>query len=368
MIVRMNAPAERWLSPRATWLAIFGAWTLLVLLSAAQLYVYEATTGKPMPLRDALGWAMLAWYSWALLCPLIVPFVRRFRLEPGRWKRRLPIHLAGCVVFPLLKFAVQVALEPLVNPTRASFAESYVHFLAKGFHLAVITYWGIVVVSHLAYFLRRAVQRELAANRLQVQLANARLEALKTQIHPHFMFNTLQAATTLMHEDVDAAEGMLVRLAELLRASLDEAGVQEVPLARELELAAAYLAIEEARFKDRLKVSVNVDADVRDARVPVLILQPLIENAVRHGIARSKRSDLIEICGRREGVDLRLEVRNANATLGPVSDRGLGLANTKARLAELYGARQRFELQTILGGGVVAVVTIPLQRALAVRA
>jgi two-component system LytT family sensor kinase len=191
------------------------------------------------------------------------------------------------------------------------------------------------------------------------------LEVLRAQIHPHFLFNTLQAATTLIHEDPDGAEDILLRLSELLRVSIDESHIQEISLERELEVLDLYMGIQARRFGDRLRFEVSIDEDVRDCMVPALILQPLIENAIRHGIGRHKGTDTVSVRGFQQGEFLRLEVLNLNSHLEekPVAlpGRGVGLANTRARLEQLYGERQELRLHKLEPTGVCAEISIPLR-------
>jgi two-component system LytT family sensor kinase len=193
------------------------------------------------------------------------------------------------------------------------------------------------------------------------------LEVLRAQIHPHFLFNTLQTATTLIHEDPDGAEDILLRLSELLRVSVDESHIQEVPLERELEVLDLYTGIQARRFGDRLQFELSIDQNVRDCLVPAMILQPLIENAIRHGIGRHKGSDTVCLRAFQEREFLRLEVRNLNSSLedkpAGLLGRGVGLANTRARLEQLYGDRQEFQIRNLEPTGVCAELSIPLRSA-----
>ncbi len=210
------------------------------------------------------------------------------------------------------------------------------------------------------------MQQELRASKLEAQLSAAQLQALRAQIHPHFLFNTtLQAATTLIQEDPGGAEDILLRLSDLLRVSVDESHVQEVSLERELELLDLYLGIQSRRFRDRLQFDVSVEQSVRNCMVRVLILQPLVENAISHGIGRHRGSDTVTIRGFPEGEFLRLEVLNLNSHLEEKSleseRRGLGLTNTRARLEQLYGSRQRLRLRQLEPSGVCTEILLPLR-------
>jgi LytS/YehU family sensor histidine kinase len=194
-------------------------------------------------------------------------------------------------------------------------------------------------------------------------LAQAELQNLKMQLHPHFLFNTLHAISVLMQEDVTAANRMLVRLSELLRLTLENAGTQETALRQELEFLRLYLEIEQTRFQDRLAVKIEVDPAALDARVPSLILQPLVENALRHGIARNPGAGVIEIRAHRESELLRLEVRDNGPGLRAEVEEGVGLSNTRARLAQLYGGAARFEINNAADGGALATALLPFRLA-----
>ncbi|NUS98382.1 MAG: histidine kinase [Gemmatimonadaceae bacterium] len=207
----------------------------------------------------------------------------------------------------------------------------------------------------------RRLQAEAA--QLQAQLADARLNALRTQLNPHFLFNTLNAISTLVEQDPRGVRRMIARLGDLLRHTLDEGDEQEIPLARELEMLRRYLEIMEVRFQGNLYVSVDADVSLDDALVPNLVLQPLVENAFRHGLASVRTTGRVEVRAARDAGDLVLTVRDNGA--GPAKDarEGVGLTNTRARLAQLYGARQRLTLRAGEAGGAVVEVRLPYHTA-----
>ena len=243
-----------------------------------------------------------------------------------------------------------------------------VHMTLSGGSFGRRYQWGMLVGAVHLYRMRdEAQERELRSSKLEAQLSASQLEVLRAKIHPHFLFNTLQAATMLIHEDPDGAEDILLRLSELLRVSIDEAHIQEVRLERELEVLDLYMGIQVRRFGDRLRFEVSIDQNVRDCMVPALVLQPLVENAIRHGIGRHKGSDTVSVRAFQEGEFLRLEVRNLNSSLEDTSagllGRGVGLANTRARLEQLYGNRQEFGLRNLEPTGVSAMLSIPLRSA-----
>ena len=218
-------------------------------------------------------------------------------------------------------------------------------------------------------YYRKYRERELRALQLETRLAQAQLDALKMQLHPHFLFNTLNSISVLMSEDVVAARRMLTRMSELLRASLENVGKHEVSLREELDFLGNYLEIEQTRFHDRLAVRMQIEPGVLDARVPNLILQPLVENAIRHGVAPRAQQGLIEISAVREDGMVQLKVRDNGPGLqlsAPESlTKGIGLSNTQARLNQLYGSHHRFELKDAPGGGLEVVIAIPFRNGFA---
>jgi len=248
--------------------------------------------------------------------------------------------------------------------------ERWCRFSCAAFHGDVLDYWMVIGVQWgvLAYRSyqersREALRLELRASELQGQLTGAQLHALKVQLQPHFLFNTLNAIIVLVRQEKGKiAEQMLSNLADLLRRMLDDVDEQEVPLRRELEYLELYLAIEQVRFSDRLRVELSVDAALQEVSVPQLILQPIVENAIRHGIGRSSAASRIAISAACDDEMLVLRVQNDGPGLSSgdsAEERGIGLANTRARLNQLYGDRAGLELENDIPRGVVATLSIP---------
>ncbi|HEX8274818.1 MAG TPA: histidine kinase [Longimicrobiaceae bacterium] len=356
---RPPGAARRFLQERRALLAlILACWTLVGLFYGTRPYLGELAGGKPADVRGLAANVADA-YAWALFTPPILWLAGRFRFERGARARSLALHLAAAVGFALAGAAVNVAVGKLLWQSRMEFWP----YVASTFHWNVQWYWIIVGVRYAWEYYGRYRDRELHASRLEAQLARAQLEALRSQIQPHFLFNTLNTISELVHESPAEADRMIVRLGDLLRLSVDNAGAQEVTLRRELDFLRAYLEIEQARFRDRLSVTLAVDPDTLDARVPNLLLQPLVENALRHGIAERAGPGCIEVSAEREGGRLRLEVRDDGGGLpagGALRER-VGLGNTRARLLRLYGDEHRFEVRGAPGGGVSAAVTLPLR-------
>jgi LytS/YehU family sensor histidine kinase len=239
----------------------------------------------------------------------------------------------------------------------------YRELLISSVHSQVLTYGIVVGVIEGIDYYRKYREREVRAFQLQTRLAEAELEALKMQLHPHFLFNTLNSISVLMSEDVITARRMLTRLSELLRISLDSSGRHEVALKAELEFLSNYLEIERTRFQDRLTVRMEIEPEVLEAQVPNLILQPLVENAIRHGISPRAQPGVIEIFARRENQSVQIQIRDNGAGLGTASlgdvPKGIGIANTEARLNQLYGSAHRFDLKSGPEGGVLVTIEIP---------
>jgi LytS/YehU family sensor histidine kinase len=234
--------------------------------------------------------------------------------------------------------------------------------LTKTFQYNVWVYWVIVSVCHAFDYYRKFHERELRASELEKRLAQAKLQALQSQMNPHFLFNTLHTISALMHKDVEAADHMVMKLSELLRLALDNTEVHEVSLSQELDFLKRYLEIEQTRFRDRLKVEMQIAPETLRARVPNLVLQPLVENAIRHGIERHARPGRIVLRAERRNGALELEVQDNGNGLPPggLAREGIGLSNTRSRLETLYGSNHQFELRNVESGGLLARVVIPL--------
>jgi len=345
------------------WAVIFAAWTLIGVFFATRPYVRALSTGQPVPGLRMLIPSLADAYTWALFTPPILRLADVFRFRRDRWAAPLLVHLAAGAVFATASVAVNVGVERLLHPEEAT---SFPLYFAATFHFNLQWYAVIVGIGHALDYYRKYRNRELRASQLETQLARAELQALKMQIQPHFLFNTLNTISELIHEDPEAADRMISRLGDLLRLSMDLTGSQEVPLRQELDFLSAYLGIEQTRFRDRLTVTMDIQPDTLDAQVPNLILQPLVENAIRHGIAPRRAPGSVGISAVREQTALCLRVRDNGAGLpdaprGP--RRGVGLQNVQARLHQLYGPSHHFELRNAEGGGVIATILIPFREA-----
>jgi LytS/YehU family sensor histidine kinase len=291
---------------------------------------------------------------------------RRFRPEPGRWAGPLAVHAAASVaitgaVIAITELALSAFLHERSSPPLASMAFS----LRVNFHGLFPTYWAVLGGFFLFDYYARYRDRELRAAQLEARLAETRLQALRMQLQPHFLFNTLHSISSLMYTDVDAAEEMVTRLGDFLRLTLESAGAAEVPLRTELEFSRRYLEIERTRFEERLQVRFAVAEECLSSLVPTLILQPLVENAIRHGIDRRREGGTVEVAAFRADGTLVLRVANDGASDAAEAEGArapVGLANTRERLRGLYGPGGDLRLEHRPDGGAVATVVLPFRQ------
>ena len=346
---------KRWLK----WPLGFAFWTLIGLSFAFQFYISSAKAGLDVTWKQAVSYALGDWYVFALLSVPVIWLAGRFQFETGKRALSLLVHLPCSVLFSL----AYMILRAFVGhwQSEASFTEAFQPLLVKTWHFNLLIYWVIVAVSFAFGYYGKFRERELRAAELEKSLAQAKLHALQMQLNPHFLFNSLHSVSALMHQDVDAADRMVVRLSDLLRAALDNSGAQEVTLRNELKFLQSYLEIEKIRFGNRLTVLTEIPADLMEARVPNLILQPLVENAIRHGIEPHAKPGCIELRAQRANGELTLDVCDNGAGVGDAASvrEGVGLANTRTRLRTLYGEAQRFEMGNRPEGGLRVRLTIP---------
>jgi two-component system LytT family sensor kinase len=336
---------------------IFAVWTLYALFSSSQAYLSRAYTQR-IEFVPAFLYALINSYTWAILTPAVLWLGARFAIRRSNAWVRVPLHLLLGIVFAVAHVQVFVRLLPMIGYKATPRLATTI--LLASFHTDLLTYAAIVGIWHTVDYYRKYRDRELKATQLQARLAQAQLQVLKMQLQPHFLFNTLHAISALVHKDAEAADRMITRLSEFLRLTLDSAGVQEITVQGELESLDKYLEIEQVRFGDRLRVIRSVDPDTLDLLMPNLLLQPLVENAVRHSIAPRSSGGCVEIRARRENGRLLIEVIDDGPGFSASGVReGVGLANTRARLEQLYGDRQSMELVTAPGGGFRVALSIP---------
>ena len=348
------------------WRVILLVATALGLVSSALAWQFTVALGRPVE-----HWGSVVvlntsyWYVWALFTPAIVWLSQHFRFERrGLWRAFL-VHIPSVMLFAFAHIAtisgVQLWLATLAGRPFA-FWDDVQRSILQNFDWEMITYWAIVGLSHAVLYYRESSDRAVRSAQLETRLVEAQLAALQQQLHPHFLFNTLHAISTLMHKDVDAADRTLMDLADLLRLTLENLGRHEISLKAELEFLSKYLKIEQTRFADRLTVRFDIQTDTLDVCVPTLILQPLVENAIKHGVAKKSGPGHIQITARRDGDKLWMEVRDDGVGLSQEGYQsihsGIGVSTTRERLLRLFGADFRFEFHRH-NPGLAVVVSFP---------
>jgi signal transduction histidine kinase len=386
--------------------------------------VFNTPEGKPTPsFSGLLVWNFVAFYIWAALFPVIKELCRRYRLEDRpNFARNLPIHIVSAGLFMGLHLITFVTIQWIVGSPRVEKLGTYSKLLEHYMHALmdteVIVYLSILAGAHMINYYRRFRLEELRASNLRSELAELNLQSLRMQLNPHFLFNTLNVITELIHKDADAAERMVMTLSDLLRSSLASLNEQKIPLSKELEFVEQYLAIQKMRFGDRLTVVKEIEHGLENALVPNMLLQPLVENAVQHGIAPSIAGGAVMIHAYADAGRLTLEVIDTGVGFCAEADNvqdggsntfshdssqmakqmqsmayatgagrlspaipssisgheiavatddhqkkhhGIGLSNTRARLQELYGSRHSFRIENDSRGGVRISIEIPVE-------
>ena len=356
---------------RVVWAVVFGIWTFFAVLNASQVFIGMRAEGMDHSFGTMLAWQLSNWYLWALLTPLILWLGRRFPFERARWARSLAVHFLFCALVAVAHSALHNLATIYIRPFGAltnerPFLDMFWGRLASQFHLYVLIYGTILGAGYAFNYYVKFRERETRASQLEAQLAQAQLHALKMQLHPHFLFNTLNGIAGLVRDNKSqTAVRMIAGLSDLLRHTLDTEAQQEVPLRRELEFLELYLDIQQMRFPDRLRVRMEVAPETLDAQVPNLILQPLVENAIRHGIAPRAAPGTVGVRARRDDSLLEIKVYDDGPGLRPHARAGagggIGLANTRARLAQLYGVDHRFDVRDRAEGGVEATLVVPFK-------
>jgi hypothetical protein len=345
------------------WLLHCGIWTLVGLSFAGQNYFSAMAFGNSVPLTRALRSALADWYVLGALFYPTLWACRRFPLERHLIRRNIGFHILFGAVFSLAHIVLFILVQGVLYPAAFAFKESFAFWFVRRFHGNLFYYATFVTVSHALAYYKRLRERELRASELEVRLARAQLQALKMQLQPHFLFNTLHTIAELVHEDPEVADRIITRLSDLLRMTLDNSSTHEVTLRQELDFLERYLEIEQTRLGDRLRVHMEVAPETLGAKVPSLILQPLVENAIRHGIAPHSSVGEITVHSEQRNGALRLQVRNSRPVLRKSrmtsSENGIGLTNTRSRLEQMYGGRQSFEIISDSPEGFVVNIAIP---------
>ena len=363
--------ASKWFSPL---LLIFGCWLGLITFFATQCVLVAAA-----PWADAFMHSVTFWLLWGLFMPFVAWLSFKFPLSHERIASSLCVHFVALMVIvgtSQIAYRNFISIHPLPKllpesipatveskPNLSDISETHRNRFV-GFHATfdVLIYLAVFAVSRSIANFRRSQEREKQASELAARLAEAKLQALRMQINPHFLFNALNAISTLVHKDPVAADEMIIDLSDFLRSSLESGNEQELPLGREVEFVKHYLAIEQRRFGQRLQVEFSISSDLNTALVPAMILQPLVENAVKHGIEPLREIGVIRIEAHKNGAELELSVSDNGG--GPArrtqsEGYGIGLSNTRARLEGLYRSKQSFSINSGPEGGCIAIVRLP---------
>lgn len=371
-----SAPRHTW----RIWALSFGLWALIGLVTGVTTYQLDLFLGQRMSWGAEMMVPLVNFSLYALLTPIIFWLSARYPFQQDNWGRRGVQYFVGALLFDCVHVGLRSLLYPVWDPRIKGFSYPLWNphtgvwnldwilykrlFLYNSVDNILVGFVPIVLIAHAVMYHRRFRERESQASQLETQLAKARLETLKSQLQPHFLFNTMHSISALMLTDVPAADRMMTRLSDLLRMSLEKGGVQITPLSCELDFVNGYLEIEKIRFEDRLRVTLDIVPDALDAEVPHLILQPLVENAVKHGISRRTEGGEIGIRATHDERNLYLRVSDNGPGMNgssPEEKAGLGLRATRERLQALYGEKHSIEIVKGPEGGVEVRVQIPFR-------
>jgi signal transduction histidine kinase len=352
------------------WIASYAIWTLIAFTTGCTIYRFNLLFWKSgITFWESLRLPLVNELIYATLTPIVLLLAIRHPLLRKNWQVRVLAYVAGAIAFTAAHAAIRMLVYPVVDSMSkqayplgfALFGRLFLYNLPDD---CFSIYLPVVIIAHMICYYRESRNRELRASQLETRLVQAQLRALKNQLQPHFLFNTLHSISTLMLTNVTAADAMLARLSDLLRMSLDSNSVQETSLNREMQFVEGYLEIEKMRFGDRLQVQYDVHPDTLDARVPHLLLQPLVENAIRHGISRRVTEGKVWISAERSNDELFIEVGDNGPGFSVNTEwrakHGLGLSATRERLRVFYGDNQHLDIHSVPGKGTTVRVRLPL--------
>jgi two-component system, LytTR family, sensor kinase len=354
------------------WLWIAAVWLGVGLIDASQTVFPMQALGMHHAWVKLFVTVVASWLPWALVTPLVIRLGRRYPPFRNAPVRALFIHMGAAAGIGLIYSAWNTALERLLDPWAepqppGTFLSVWLLRFSYIFLTSMIVYGFIVAITFVVDSKERLARQQTEAARLNEQLANAQLAALRRQMEPHFMFNTLNAISGLVRDHRnDAAVHMIVGLSDFLRRAVENSNRPRVALAEEVEYLQRYLDIQQVRFAERLRVTVDIPAELLEVPVPNLILQPLLENAIKHGIAKRVEGGSIRVEGSRSHGRLTLKVHNEGPPLSPdweAQQTGTGISNLRSRLQILYGPRFEFMLRNSAAGGVEVLISLPLEEA-----
>ena len=352
-------------------------WLIPGFIAGLAIRVASPAGDGAISLGAALLWQLSIWSLWSIWSQGILTLIDRVPLESGRLARWLAVHFAAsavvCTATILISGSLDRRFDPMI-PLELSFGEAARLSLSRHLDAAFTTYWAVVGAAYMFEFVRRYRERDRDATELQERLSRQQLEALRMQLNPHFLFNALNSVTELMEMDVREAQRALTAVSDLLRLSLRSAGSPTLPLWREIELVELYLQVARIRYGDGLVVDIDVDPAAVEHEVPSFILQPLVENALKHGLLPGRTGQMVLVSARRRGPMLELVVEdNGRGLDGRITDSGrflaaspsidglgIGLSNTRARLAMMYADRYAFRMTDSSGGGCRVEIRLPV--------
>jgi two-component system, LytTR family, sensor kinase len=359
----MTASAD---PPFTTWrrlALIFGIWTLVAVMSTQTSGFALTRTGRAFDWRPIFFSNMVSCMLWAAFTPFLLALGRRFRIERGVWPVNLSLHLVLAVAITAVEVLSWSLERPIIRPGAPPSTTPFLVEVARQLILGLGWYFIVVALAHAEYYATLSRQESVRRAQLQSQLDAARLDALQSQLRPHFLFNTLTTIAEQVYGDPAGADTMITRLSRLLRSSFVDPEVQEVTLRQELELLQCYLDIARVRFRERLTIDFDIHPDALDAFVPRFLLQPLAENALQHGIEPAESGGRLELRVRAHQEKMTVELHDDGVGLRTGGSRtGTGLRNTRQRLAHLYGEAASLEIAPRSGGGTVVRVTLPFRR------
>ncbi|MBI2685226.1 MAG: histidine kinase [Acidobacteria bacterium] len=351
--------------------SIIALWTVYGVFNTIVVHYRSMLYGKPMSWTECALYEVSYVWIWAAVTPLILVISRRFPIGRGHGKRNGLVHLLGAFGSAVITKAVwDFTALPFVAPSLVPVdLQTFQKSMVRALDFGTLHYVIVIVCHHAVEYYRKYEDGRLRASQLEAKLATAQLHALKMQLHPHFLFNTLHSISELVHDNPARAESMIVRLSDFLRLTLDHVGIPEVPVSEEINFLRRYLEIEQMRFEDRLTVEWDIDPSTLLVRVPNLILQPLVENALKHGISRNATQGVLRISCKQEDGKLAMRVFNngpgparAVTTLSEPVREGVGLNNTRSRLERLYGGNHHIEFRRAAEGGFEVTIRIPMRR------
>jgi len=339
--------------------ALIGITTALALLSVAQTVAWATYQGRHLPWGDVIIGRLFDWYTCLIFLPFLYWLVRRLQSLGASWPRTISTLLLASILVSVAKYAIFL---PLQQWTTGNDTTTLAGILSGNVIIELMIFWAAIAIMYGFEYYRQFKEHERVQLQLERRISEMQLEALRAQLHPHFLFNTLNAIATVLHRDPARADKAIVNLAELLRAVMEQRDREEIPLDAELDLAKRYLDIMSLRSGESMSVSWSIAPEARDAAVPYFILQPLLENALEHGFAGQPDDGHLDVSARVQNDVLQLVVEDDGAGLGAATADGIGLSATSQRLSELYGKSGRLSLENGSNGGSRVIVEIPLRR------